>query len=131
MTILKISSNGLCISSLYCVLSRITFLYYLLKNVSIYDVNVSQLGKAIAWKENKLKATLAFVSLMLIGQSKFRIRKTNRSFCQKRTLLKVSKFRKQIFMLSFELKNERNYFLISALASKNGSNQKSEGTLLY
>ena len=27
-------------------------------------------------------------------------------------------------------KNERNYFLISALAPKNGSNQKSEGTLL-
>ena len=30
-------------------------------------------------------------------------------------LLKVSKFRKQIFLLSFEPKNERNYFLISAL----------------
>ena len=43
--------------------------------------------------------------------------------------LKVSKFRKQIFLFSFEPKNERNYFLISA--SKNGSNQKSEGTLLY
>ena len=46
-------------------------------------------------------------------------------------LLKVSKFRKQIFLFSFEPKNKRNYFLISALASKNGSNQKSEGTLLY
>ena len=44
--------------------------------------------------------------------------------------IKVSKFRKQIFLLSFEPKNERNYFLISALASNNGSNQKSEGTLL-
>ena len=29
--------------------------------------------------------------------------------------LKVSKFRKQIFLFSFEPKNERNYFLISAL----------------
>ena len=35
--------------------------------MSIYDVNVSQLGTAISWKENKLKVTLAFVSLMLIG----------------------------------------------------------------
>ena len=99
--------------------------------MSIYDVNVSQLGKAIAWKENKLKATLAFVSLMLIGQSKPRIRKTNLSFCQKRTLLKVSKFRKQIFILPFEPKNERNYLLISDLASKNGSNKKKIKALYY
>ena len=34
-------------------------------------------------------------------------------------------------LFSFEPKNERTYFLISALASENGSNQKSEGTLLY
>ena len=34
-------------------------------------------------------------------------------------------------MFSFEQKNKQNYFLISALASENGSNQKSEGTLLY
>ena len=34
--------------------------------------------------------------------------------------LKVSKFQKQIFLFSFEPKNERSYFLISALASKNG-----------
>ena len=46
-------------------------------------------------------------------------------------VLKVSKFRKQIFLFPFEPKNERNYFLISALASKNGSNQKSEGALFY
>ena len=46
-------------------------------------------------------------------------------------ILKVGKFQKQIFLFSFEPKNKRNYFLISALASKNGSNQKSEGTLLY
>ena len=32
--------------------------------MSIYDVNVAQLGKAIAWKENNLEASLAFVSLM-------------------------------------------------------------------
>ena len=38
--------------------------------------------------------------------------------------LKVSKFQKQIFLFSFEPKNEPNYLLISALASKNGSNQK-------
>ena len=46
-------------------------------------------------------------------------------------LLKVIKFWKQIFLFSFEPKNERHYFLISALASKNGSNQKNGGTLLY
>ena len=40
------------------------------------------------------------------------------------SLLKVSKFRKQISMLSFEPKNEQNYFLISALASKNGFDKK-------
>ena len=45
--------------------------------------------------------------------------------------LKVSKFQKQIFMISFEPKNEQNYFLISALASKNGWNQKNEGIILY
>ena len=33
-------------------------------------------------------------------------------------LAKVSKFLKQIFLFSFEPKNERNYFLNSALASK-------------
>ena len=38
--------------------------------------------------------------------------------------VKVSKFQKQIFLFSFEPKNERNCFFISALASKNGSNQK-------
>ena len=41
--------------------------------------------------------------------------------------LKVSKFQKQIFLFSLEPKNELNYFLISALASKNGMNQKHEG----
>ena len=33
-------------------------------------------------------------------------------------VLKVSKFQKQIFMFSFEPKNEQNYFVNSALASK-------------
>ena len=32
--------------------------------------------------------------------------------------LKVSKFHKQIFLFSFEPKNERNYFLISALSQR-------------
>ena len=31
---------------------------------------------------------------------------------------KVSKFQKQIFLFSFEPKNEQNYFMNSALASK-------------
>ena len=39
-------------------------------------------------------------------------------------ILKVSKFQKQIFLFSFEAKNKLNYFLISALASKNGLDQK-------
>ena len=45
--------------------------------------------------------------------------------------LKVSKLQKQLFLFSFEPKNERNYFLISALTSKNESNQKNEGSLSY
>ena len=36
-----------------------------------------------------------------------------------------------MFLFSFEPKNEQNYSFISALASKNGSNQKNEGTLSY
>ena len=44
--------------------------------------------------------------------------------------LKVSKFQKQIFLFSREAKNERNYVLNSALASKMGQ-IKNEGTLLY
>ena len=46
-------------------------------------------------------------------------------------LLKVSKFQKQIFLFSFELKNEWNYFLNSALASKISQIKKIEDTLLY
>ena len=41
----------------------------------------------------------------------------------KRFQLKVSKFQKQIFLFSFEPKNER-LFLISALRIQNGSNKK-------
>ena len=49
-------------------------------------------------------------------------------FCSsiREEIIKVSKFQKQIFLFSFEPKNEQNYFLISALASKNGLNQKNE-----
>ena len=39
-------------------------------------------------------------------------------------MLKVSKFQKQIFLFSFEPKNERNYFLNSTLASKMGQIKK-------
>ena len=46
-------------------------------------------------------------------------------------VLKVCKFQKQILLFSFEPKNKRNYFLISALASKTGQIKKNEGTLLY
>ena len=35
------------------------------------------------------------------------------------------------FLVSIKPKNERNYPWVSALASINGSNPKSEGTLLY
>ena len=38
--------------------------------------------------------------------------------------LKVSKFQKQIFLFSFEPKTQRNYLLISALASKKKLDQK-------
>ena len=46
-------------------------------------------------------------------------------------MLKVSKFQKQILFFSFAPKNVRNYFLISALASKTGQIINNEGTLLY
>ena len=49
----------------------------------------------------------------------------------KRPLLKVSLFRKQIFLFSFEPKTQRNYFLISDLASKKRSDQKNKGTLYH
>ena len=48
----------------------------------------------------------------------------------KSVLLKVSKFQKQLFLFSFEPKNKQNYFLISALAPKNGLNPKMK-TLYY
>ena len=38
--------------------------------------------------------------------------------------LQVSKFQKQILLFSFEPKNEQNYFLIFALASKTGHIKK-------
>ena len=60
---------------------------------------------------------VSFFSLILYSKS-----------CKKNKILKVSKFRKQILLFSFEPKNEQNYFLISALASEYGSNQKNEGT---
>ena len=40
----------------------------------------------------------------------------------KRPLLKVSLFRKRIFLLSLKPKTQRNHFLISALASEKSSN---------
>ena len=38
-------------------------------------------------------------------------------FAAELRFVNVSKFQKQIFLFSFEPKDERNYFLISALAS--------------
>ena len=43
--------------------------------------------------------------------------------------IKGQLIRKQIFLFSFEPKNEQNYFLISALASKKRWDQKNKGTL--
>ena len=45
-------------------------------------------------------------------------------------MLKVSKFRKQILLFSFEPKNEGNFF-ISVLSSKTGQIKENEGTLSY
>ena len=45
--------------------------------------------------------------------------------------LKVSQFRKQIFLFSFEPKTQQNIFLIPALASKKRSDQKNKGTLYH
>ena len=43
------------------------------------------------------------------------------------SILKVSKFQKQIFLFSIEPKNEQNYFLNSALASKMSQIKKKLG----
>jgi hypothetical protein len=45
--------------------------------------------------------------------------------------LKVSKFQKKIFLFSFEPKNKRNYFLISALAYKMSQIKTNERALSY
>ena len=45
--------------------------------------------------------------------------------------VKVSKFQKQIFLFSLEPINEQNDLSIPTLASKDGSNQTDEGSLLY
>ena len=37
----------------------------------------------------------------------------------------------QIFLFSYEPKNKQNYSFISALASKNGSNQKNKGKEIH
>ena len=50
---------------------------------------------------------------------------------KKKDAAKVNKFQKQIFLFSFEAKNEQNYFLIFALDSKSWLNQKNGGSLLY
>ena len=47
------------------------------------------------------------------------------------SLLKVSKFQKQIFLFSFPPKNQQNYFLISALASEMGRIKKIESLDLF
>ena len=51
--------------------------------------------------------------------------------CKACNTIKGQLISKANFHVLIEPKNERNYFLISALASKNGSNQKRKGTLLY
>ena len=51
------------------------------------------------------------------------VKVTQYIYCDSK-LLKVSKFQKQIFLFSFKPKNKQNYFLISTLASKNGSNKQ-------
>ena len=49
---------------------------------------------------------------------RLRLETTNSTFHEFLDQLKVSKFQKQIFLLSFKPKNERKYFLNSALACK-------------
>ena len=46
-------------------------------------------------------------------------------------VIKVLKFQKQIFLFSFEPKNEQNYFVNSALASIMSQTKKNEGTSLF
>ena len=48
-----------------------------------------------------------------------------------KSLFASKKNQRQIFLPSFEPKNEQNYFLNSALATKMSKIKKNEGTLLY
>ena len=75
--------------------------------------------RIIRWRCNLISLQTQYNLHYILGQLRFPL------------ALKVSKFVKQIFLFSFEPKTQRYYFLISALASENGSNQKNEGTLLY
>ena len=50
--------------------------------------------------------------------------------CSRNIVLKFGKFRKLIFLFSFEPENERNYFLISVLRISNGANKKIKASLI-
>ena len=70
--------------------------------------------------------TLPKVLKNILGAGKIEVENGRGLFCECDIQSKgqLIKFWKQIFLFWFEPKNEQNYFLISALASKNGSNQK-------
>ena len=75
--------------------------------------------RIIRWRCNLISLQTQYNLHYILGQLRFPL------------ALKVSKFVKQIFLFSFEPKNDLNHSLISALASKNGLNKKNEGTLFY
>ena len=68
--------------------------------------------RIIRWRCNLISLQTQYNLHYILGQLRFPL------------ALKVSKFVKQIFLFSFEPKNDLNHSLISALASKNGLNKK-------
>ena len=99
--------------------------HYQVLSIILYEKNSKNINSVL------IRKFCLVNSIQLLTQ---KLKTCSRLYCcflGKNTFLKVSKFQKQIFLFSFEPKSERNCFLISALASKKGSNQKNKGTLLH
>ena len=78
-------------------------------------------------REDKAKAAKAVSKWIRQTSSVFKVRLLN---CRSKTTKGQLILKANIIALICT-KNERKYFLISALATKKGRNQKNKGTLLY
>ena len=73
----------------------------------------------IIWFKSRATGTVPFFKTFFLFVQQSRLETLKSKTCElKHSTIKVSKFQKQIFLFSFEPKNEQNYFLNSSLASK-------------